>query len=175
MELGEKWPVSFACDSDFHINCRGLFTCHISAIWDRWLYFPSEGRHAVDFFAGKIQRRRSGSNPQSWVPEASMLTTRPLESLRQMSTSAPLWELKLDIIMANVWLHRHFLNRRLGGPRSGVDIFWEKKTVLPCQDSNPSLTSPSSGHYSDWAILADWGSMSPLYIKRNWCNFIIAC
>jgi hypothetical protein len=29
------------------------------------------------FPAGKIRRLRSGANPRSWVPEASMLTTRP--------------------------------------------------------------------------------------------------
>ena len=41
------------------------------------LYFPSEGRHAEDFYTRKIQRLRPGLNPQTWVPEASMLTTRP--------------------------------------------------------------------------------------------------
>jgi hypothetical protein len=46
--MSEKWPVNFACGSNFHINCRGLFT------WDRQLYFHSEGRHAVDFFTRKI-------------------------------------------------------------------------------------------------------------------------
>ena len=30
-----------------------------------------------DFYARKIQRLRLGLNPQTWVPEASMLTTRP--------------------------------------------------------------------------------------------------
>ena len=45
----------------------------------RRLYFPPQGRHAVDFFARKIRRLRPGSNPRSWVPEASMLTTRPPE------------------------------------------------------------------------------------------------
>ena len=47
--------------------------------WDmgQMLYFPSEGRHAEDFYARKIQRLRPGLNPQTWVPEASMLTTRP--------------------------------------------------------------------------------------------------
>jgi hypothetical protein len=35
---------------------------------------PLQGRHAVDFFARKIRRLRPGSNPLSWVPEASMLT-----------------------------------------------------------------------------------------------------
>jgi hypothetical protein len=43
---------------------------------DKRLYFPSEGRHAVDFFAQKIRLLRPGSKPRSWVPEASMLTTR---------------------------------------------------------------------------------------------------
>ena len=30
-----------------------------------------------DFYVRKIQRLRPGLNPQTWVPEASMLTTRP--------------------------------------------------------------------------------------------------
>ena len=33
------------------------------------------------FFARKIRRLRPGSNPRSWVPEASMLTTRPPKPL----------------------------------------------------------------------------------------------
>jgi hypothetical protein len=51
---------------------QGSFTCRKSATWDRRLYFPSEGRHAVDFFARKIQQLRPGLNWRSWVPEASM-------------------------------------------------------------------------------------------------------
>jgi hypothetical protein len=47
---------------------QGSFTCRKSATWDRRLYFPSEGR------------LRPSSNPRSWVPEASMLTTRPPKS-----------------------------------------------------------------------------------------------
>jgi hypothetical protein len=53
---------------------HGSFTYRKSATWDRRLYFPSEGRHAVDFFARKIRRLRPGSKLRSWVPEASMLT-----------------------------------------------------------------------------------------------------
>jgi hypothetical protein len=60
---------------------QGSFTCRKSATWDRRLYFPSEGRHAVDFFARKIRRLRPGFNPRSWIPEASMLTTRPPKPL----------------------------------------------------------------------------------------------
>jgi hypothetical protein len=55
---------------------RGSLTCRKFATWDRRLYFPCEGRHAEDFFARKIRRLRPGSNPRSWVPEVSMLTTR---------------------------------------------------------------------------------------------------
>ena len=47
-----------------------------SATWETAL-LPPQGRHAVDFFARKIRRLRPRSNPRSWVPEASMLTTRP--------------------------------------------------------------------------------------------------
>jgi hypothetical protein len=79
--LSEKWSVNFACDSDFHVNRRDLFTYRKSATWDKRLYFPCEGRHAVDFFARKIRRLRPSSNPRSWVPEASMLTTRTPKSL----------------------------------------------------------------------------------------------
>ena len=48
-----------------------------SATWETAL-LPPQGRHAVDFFA---RRFRQGSNPRSWVPEASMLTTRPPKPL----------------------------------------------------------------------------------------------
>ena len=34
------------------------------------------------FMSVKIQRLRPGLNPQTWVPEASMLTTRPPKSSR---------------------------------------------------------------------------------------------
>jgi hypothetical protein len=56
---------------------QGSVTRPKAATWDRLLCFPSEGRHAVDFFARKIRRLRSGPNTRSWVPETSVLTTRP--------------------------------------------------------------------------------------------------
>jgi hypothetical protein len=45
----------------------------LHAAWDRRLYFPSEGRHAEDFFALKIWRLRLGLNPRTWVLKASTL------------------------------------------------------------------------------------------------------
>ena len=55
-------------------NIQGSFTCRKSTTWDRWLYFPSEGRCAEDFFRPvKIRRIRPGLNPRTWVPKASTL------------------------------------------------------------------------------------------------------
>jgi hypothetical protein len=44
MELGEKWPVNLACDSDFHVNCRVLL--HAATLrheTDGFTYPPKEG------------------------------------------------------------------------------------------------------------------------------------
>ena len=77
---GEKWPVNFACDFDFHVNPGFFDMPHKSATWETAL-LPPQGGHAVDFFARKIRRLRPGWNPRSWVPEASMLITRPPKPL----------------------------------------------------------------------------------------------
>jgi hypothetical protein len=71
--LGEKWPVNLACDSDFNVNRRVLL--HAENL--RHGTSPSQEGMLWIFPAGKIRRLRSGANPRSWVPEASMLTTRP--------------------------------------------------------------------------------------------------
>jgi hypothetical protein len=46
-------------------------------------YFTSPPKEGIlwIFPIGKIRRLRSGANPRSWVPEASMLTARPPKSL----------------------------------------------------------------------------------------------
>ena len=46
--------------------------------WDRRLYFPSEARHAEDFFALKIRRLRPSANPRTKGQHA---TSRPLKPL----------------------------------------------------------------------------------------------
>ena len=60
------------------------FTCRKFTTWDRRLYFPSEGRRAEDFFAGKIRRLRPGLNPRTRVPKASTLTSRPPKPLSEV-------------------------------------------------------------------------------------------
>jgi hypothetical protein len=69
--MGKKWPVKFSRNNATSTSLSGSLT------WERRLYFPSEGRHAGDFFARKIRRLRPGLNPRTWVPEGSMLTTLP--------------------------------------------------------------------------------------------------
>jgi hypothetical protein len=51
--MGEKCPVNFTVKSRVPRYLKGSFICRKSATWDRRLYFPSEGRHAEDFFALK--------------------------------------------------------------------------------------------------------------------------
>ena len=45
--------------------------------WDMGQILLLPLRRKEDFNVRKIQRLRPGLNPQTWVPEASMLTTRP--------------------------------------------------------------------------------------------------
>jgi hypothetical protein len=88
-----------------------------SATWDRWLYFPPpppEGRHAVDFFAWKIWRLWSGSNPRSWVPEASVLTARPPKQLpaqfthHYVSCTPTGYPAKQTTVCSRFWKHSKF-------------------------------------------------------------------
>ena len=45
----ERWNCGTECWPVILPKCR-FFTCRKSTKWDRRLYFPSEGRHAEDFF-----------------------------------------------------------------------------------------------------------------------------
>ena len=115
--MGEKWPVNFACDFDFHVNPGFSDMPRKSATWETAL-LPPQGRHAVDFFARKIRRLRPGSNPRSWVPEASMLTTRPPKVWVYQSTNWDVQQIFLltdafHIFFSSVWSSRGFLLRSL--------------------------------------------------------------
>jgi hypothetical protein len=55
MELGEKWPVNLACDSDFHVNRRVLLHAENLRNGTDGFTSPMKGRSAVDFFARKIR------------------------------------------------------------------------------------------------------------------------
>jgi hypothetical protein len=72
---GEKWPVNLACNPDLHINHKVLL--HSANLRDGTDGFTSPLKEGIlwIFFAPKIRRFQPGSNLQSWVLEASMLTT----------------------------------------------------------------------------------------------------
>ena len=50
--VGKNWPVILP-EIATSMSIQGSFTCRKSATWEPRLYFPSEGRHAEDFFALK--------------------------------------------------------------------------------------------------------------------------
>jgi hypothetical protein len=67
--MGEKWPRNFAESGDFH-----LFYMPLSTTWDRWLYFPSEGRRTEVFF---------GFEPANLGTKGQHATSRPPETLER--------------------------------------------------------------------------------------------
>jgi hypothetical protein len=83
---GKKWPVNLACDSDSHVNHRGLLhATNLRHGTNGFTSPPKEGMRRI-FFTRKIRQLRPGSNTRSWVPEASMITTRPSKPLTQNIT-----------------------------------------------------------------------------------------
>ena len=99
-----RWELllmNFASKFVIYGNLLGSFTCRKAGTWDILFYFPSEGRHTEDFpDTRKIQRLRSGLNPRTRVPVASMLTTRPPKSSTQSLAY---------VLLFNCWLEqRHY-------------------------------------------------------------------
>ena len=58
-------------------NIQGPFTCRKSTTWDKRLYFPSEGRHAEDFFALKNPTASAGFEPANLGTKDQHTTSRP--------------------------------------------------------------------------------------------------
>jgi hypothetical protein len=76
---GRKLNIRILPAARNELQLLGSFTCPKVGTWGRLFYFPSEWRHAEDFYIRKI--RRPGLNPRTWEPEASMLTSRPPKPL----------------------------------------------------------------------------------------------
>ena len=62
-------------------NIQGSFTCRKSTIWDKRLYFPSEGRRAEDFFALKNPTASAGFEPANLGTKDQHATSRPPKPL----------------------------------------------------------------------------------------------
>ena len=58
-------------------NIQGSFTCRKSTTWDKWLYFPSEGRRAEDFFALRNPTASAGFEPANLGTKGQHATSRP--------------------------------------------------------------------------------------------------
>jgi hypothetical protein len=65
-----------------------LFVSCIFVVPVLFWYWTKDGMPWI-FPAGKIRRLRSGANPRSWVPEASMQTPRPPKPLGIRSPDRP--------------------------------------------------------------------------------------
>jgi hypothetical protein len=81
-ERSEKWPVKFSQTIRLPCNCWVLLHAANLRHWTDGFTSPLKGSHAEDFSVRKIRRLRPSLNPRSWVPEASMLITRPPKPLR---------------------------------------------------------------------------------------------
>ena len=65
-------------------NIQGSFTCRKSTTWDKWLYFPSEGRRAEDFFALKNPTASAGFEPANLGTKGQHATSRPPKPFSQL-------------------------------------------------------------------------------------------
>jgi hypothetical protein len=116
---GREWSGNFAEMTSFYAILVS-FTCRKSATRDK-------GRHAEDFFARKIRRLRPGANPRSWVPEASILTTRPPKpSLPSSNIKLTFLTLTQIFLFLTLQFRFHYLRewmRQRGGDRIGESCF----------------------------------------------------
>ena len=83
--MGEKWPVISTESCDFHAYTFGFSGKY--ATWDKRLYFPSEGRRAVDFFALKNPTALAGFEPANLGTKGQHATSRPPKPLLVPVTS----------------------------------------------------------------------------------------
>ena len=68
----------------------GSFTCRKYATWDKWLYFPSEGRRAKDFFALKNPTASAAFKPSNLGTKGQYANCRPPKTLSNIYISESL-------------------------------------------------------------------------------------
>jgi hypothetical protein len=64
-------------------NSKDLLHAAKSATWDRWLYFPFEGRRAEEFFALKNPTASAGFEPANLGTKGQQATSRPSKPIIQ--------------------------------------------------------------------------------------------
>jgi hypothetical protein len=78
---GLEMSGEFCLNAELHVTFRGSFTCRKATTWDRWLYFPTEGRRAVDFFRPKNPTASAGCEPANLGTKGQHATSRPPKQL----------------------------------------------------------------------------------------------
>jgi hypothetical protein len=79
--MGEKWPVNFACDSDFHVNRRVLsHAANLRHGTDGFTSPPKEGMLSI-FSPGKSDGFGRVRTRDLGVTEGSMLSPSPPKTL----------------------------------------------------------------------------------------------
>jgi hypothetical protein len=73
----ERLSSNFAWNARLPRRIQRSFTCRKSTTWDRRFYFPSEGRHAEDFFALKNATALAGFEPVNLGTKGQHATSRP--------------------------------------------------------------------------------------------------
>ena len=79
--VGEKWSMNSALNARLPRSIQGSFTCRKSTTWDWWLYFPSEGRRAENFFTLKNPTASAGFEPANLGNKGQHATSRPPKPL----------------------------------------------------------------------------------------------
>jgi hypothetical protein len=103
-DYGRAMAGNFAGKWRVPRHLKGCFTCRKSTTWDRRLYFPSEGRHAENFFAPKNPTASAGFEPANLGTRDQHPTPRPSKPL----ISRVHWHCSSQTLMGNanrmLWL-----------------------------------------------------------------------
>jgi hypothetical protein len=114
---GREMTSNFADKWRVPCHLKGSFTCRKSASWDQWLYFPSDGRHAEDFFALNNPTALAGFEPANL---GTPLTTKATYILSYTMWSKDFYNLKsisspfVAITVPNILLHAFTTHWRNG-------------------------------------------------------------
>ena len=90
-------------------NIQGSFTCRKYTVWDRRLYFPSEGRRADDFFPLKNPTASVGFEPSNLGTKGHHATSRPWNSLRHITPDdyIYIWNISINRLELSAYFLYH--------------------------------------------------------------------
>jgi hypothetical protein len=126
---------------------QGSFTCRKSVTWDRQLYFPTEGRHDVDFFTQKIRKSATWDRQLYFPPKEGTMWIFSPKKIHKSAT----WD------------------RQLYFPSEGrhdVDFFtqkirksatWDRQLYFPPKEGTMWIFSPEKSNVFEPMILGTRG------------------